>query len=74
MKQEMPTKVLTVFVLAALLATMLIAAEGSAVAQTGEPGDSAAADTTGAKADLNGADVAAVPLVLPLGSLIWWVL
>ena len=67
MKSNCSAKIFTVFVLVAVLAAGLIAAEGSAVAQTGEPRDSAAADTTGDKADLSGADVAAVPLELPLG-------
>ena len=67
MKLKLLAKAFAVFVLAAVLATMLITAEGSAVAQTGDTGSSAAADTTGAKADLSGANVAAVPLNLPLG-------
>ena len=66
MKSNYSAKIFTVFVLVAVLAAGLIAAERSAVAQTGETGGSAAADTTGAKADLNGADVAAAPLELPL--------
>ena len=56
-----------VFVLVALLSAMLIAAEGSAAAQTNDPSSSTPADTTDAKADLSGAGVAAVPLELPLG-------
>ena len=67
MKLEMPTKVLTVFVLAALLATMLIAAEGSVAAQTADPGGSTATDATGEMSGSGGAGVAAVPLELPLG-------
>ena len=67
MKSNCSAKIFTVFVLVAVLAAGLIAAEGSAVAQTGETGGSAATDTTGDKADLGGAGVAAAPLVLPLG-------
>ena len=67
MKSNCSAKIFTVFVLVAVLAAGLIAAEGSAVAQTGETGGSAATDTTGDKADLGGAGVAAVPLELPLG-------
>ena len=67
MKSNYSAKIFTVFVLVTVLAAGLIAAEGSAVAQTGEPGDFAAADTTGAKADLSGAGVAAMPMELPLG-------
>ena len=67
MKSNYSAKTFTVFVLVAVLAAGLIAAEGSAVAQTGKPRDSAADDTTGAKADLSGAGVAAMPMDLPLG-------
>ena len=67
MKLEMPTKVSAVFLLAAMLATGLIVAEGFAVAQTGDT--SSPVDAVGAEAlsDSGGEGVAAVPLVLPLG-------
>ena len=67
MKLEMPTKVSAVFLLAALLAAGLIAAEGSVVAQTGDP--SSPVDAVGAEAVSvsGGAGVAAVPMELPLG-------
>ena len=67
MKLELLAKAFAVFVLAAVLAAGLISAEGTVAAQTSDPGGSAAADATGAKADLSGAGVAAVPLELPLG-------
>ena len=66
MKLKLSAKEFAIFVLPAVLAAGLIAAEGSAVAQTGDPGGSAATDTTGTKADLSGEGVAAVPLELPL--------
>ena len=67
MKLEMPTKVLTVFVLAALLATILSVAEGSASAQTGDTGSSVDAVAAETVSDASGTDVAAVPMDLPLG-------
>ena len=67
MKSNCSAKIFAVFVLVAVLAAGLIATEGSAVAQTGEPRSSAAVDTTATKADLSGAGVAAVPMELPLG-------
>ena len=67
MKSNYSAKTFTVFVLAAVLATMLIAAEGSVAAQKSDPSSSAPADATGAKADLSGAGVAAAPMELPLG-------
>ena len=67
MKSNYLAKIFTVFVLVAVLAAGLIAAEGSAVAQTGDPGSSAVADATGDISGSGGAGVAAVPLDLPLG-------
>ena len=67
MKLETLAKAFAVFVLGALLATMLIASEGSASAQTGDT--SSSADTIAAEAvsDSSGEGVAAVPMELPLG-------
>ena len=67
MKLELSAKVFAVFVLASVLAAGLIAAEGSAVAQTTDISSSVATDTTGEISVSGGAGVAAVPLELPLG-------
>ena len=67
MKSNCSAKIFTVFVLVAVLAAGLIAAEGSSAAQTADPGSSAAADATGEMSVSGGAGVAAVPLELPLG-------
>ena len=56
-----------VFVLGALLSTMLIVAEGSVAAQSADPGSSVVADESGDLSGSGGAGVAAVPLELPLG-------
>ena len=64
MKLDLLARTFAVFVLAALLATMLIAAEESAVAQTSDLGGSAPTDKAGT---LSASGVAAVPLDLPLG-------
>ena len=67
MKLELPAKVLAVFVIAVVLAATLIAAEGSVVAQAGDP--SSPVDAVGAEAVTvaGGEGVAAVPMDLPLG-------
>ena len=67
MKLEMPSKVLTVCLLAAMLATTLMAAGGSASAQTGDPISSVVTVTAEAVSDSSGEGVAAVPMDLPLG-------
>ena len=66
MKLEMPTKVSAVFLMAALLAAGLIAAEGYALAQTGDTGSPADAVAAEAVSDTGGAGVAALPMELPL--------
>ena len=66
MKLEMPTKVSAVFLMAALLAAGLIAAGGSASAQTDDTGSPADAVAAEAVSDTGGAGVAAVPMDLPL--------
>ena len=66
MKSNCSAKIFAVFVLAALLATMLIASEGSAMAQISDPSGSAPTDKAGTLSASGGADVAAVPLELPL--------
>ena len=67
MKLEKPIKVLAVFVMAAVLAAVLIAVGGSASAQTSDP--SSSVDAVGAEAvpGAGGEGVAAVPMDLPLG-------
>ena len=67
MKLEMRTKVLAVFVIAAVLAAGLIAAGGAASAQTSDP--SSRVGDVGAEAvpGTRGEGVAAVPMELPLG-------
>ena len=65
MKSNCSAKMLTVFVLVAVLAAGLIVAEGSVVAQSTDPGGSVVADE--ARDVSGGAGVAAVPLELPLG-------
>ena len=67
MKQELRTKVLAVFILAAVLATGLIAAGGSASAQPGDPSISVDAFRAEAEPGSSGEGVAAVPMDLPLG-------
>ena len=67
MKLEMPAKALTVCLLAAMLAAGLIAVEGSASAQTGDPSSSVVTATAEAVSDSSGEGVAAVPMELPLG-------
>ena len=67
MKLEMPAKVLAVFVMTAVLATTLMAAGGSASAQTGDPRSSVVTATAEAVSDSNGEGVSAVPMDLPLG-------
>ena len=67
MKLEMPAKALTVCLLAAMLAAGLIAVEGSASAQTGDPSGSVVTATAEAVSDTSGEGVAAVPMDLPLG-------
>ena len=67
MKLEMPAKALTVCLLAAVMAAGLIAVEGSASAQTGDPSDSVVTATAEAVSDSSGEGVAAVPMELPLG-------
>ena len=67
MKSNCSAKVFTVFVLVTVLAAGLIAAEGSAAAQTEEPGVSVIADEAGDVSVSGGAGVAALPLELPLG-------
>ena len=67
MKLEMPAKALTVCLLAAILAAGLIAVEGSASAQTGDPNSSVVTATAEAVSDFSGEGVAAVPMDLPLG-------
>ena len=67
MKLEMPTKISAVFLLAAMLATGLIATEGSAAAQTDDTSSPVDAVAAEAVSDSGGEGVAAVPLVLPLG-------
>ena len=67
MKLELLAKALAVFVLAALLATILSVAEGSASAQMGDTSSSVDAVAAEAVSDASGTDVAAVPLDLPLG-------
>ena len=67
MKSNCSAKVFTVFVLVAVLAAGLIAAERSAVAQTTDPSSSTATDATGEMSVSGGAGVAAVPTDLPLG-------
>ena len=66
MKLEMPTKISAVFLMAALLAAELIAAGGSASAQTDDTGSPAGAVAAEAVSDTGGAGVAAVPMDLPL--------
>ena len=66
MKLKMPTKVSAVFLMAALLAAGLIAAGGSASAQTDDTGSPADAVAAEAVSDTGGAGVAAVPMDLPL--------
>ena len=67
MRLELLAKAFAIFVLAALLAAGLIAAEGPAAAQTGDLGGSAATDTAKDLPDAGGAGVSAVPMELPLG-------
>ena len=67
MKLELLAKALAVFVLAALLATILSVAEGSASAQMGDTSSSVDAVAAEAVSDASGTDVAAVPTELPLG-------
>ena len=67
MKLEMPAKVLVVFLLGTVLATTLIAAGGSASAQTGDLGSPVYTATAEAVSDSGGEGVAAVPMDLPLG-------
>ena len=67
MKLEMPAKAFTVFVLAAVMAAGLIAAEGYALAQTGDPSSSVDALAAEAVSDTSGEGVAALPMELPLG-------
>ena len=66
MKLEMPAKVLAVFVMAAVLATTLIATEGSVAAQTGDPSSPVDALAAEAVSNFSGEGVAAVPMDLPL--------
>ena len=67
MKLNCSARVFAVFVLGAVLAAGLIAAEGSAAAQTGDLGGSAATDAARDVPDSGGAGMAAVPMELPLG-------
>ena len=67
MKSNCSAKIFTVFVLVAVLAAGLIAAEGSVAAQSVDPGGSVVADETRDVSVSGGAGVAAVPLELPLG-------
>ena len=67
MKSNCSVKIFTVFVLVAVLAAGLIAAEGSATAQTADPSSSATTDEAREMSGSGGAGVAAVPLDLPLG-------
>lgn len=67
MKLEMPSKLLAVFVMVAVLATTLMAAGGSASAQTGDPSSPVVTATAEAVSDSSGEGVAAVPIELPLG-------
>ena len=67
MKLELSAKAFAVFLMAAVLAAGLIAAERSASAQTDDPGSSVAADAAGYLSDSSGKGVAAVPMELPLG-------
>ena len=67
MKLEMPSKLLAVFVMIAVLATTLMAAGGSASAQTGDPSSPVVTATAEAVSDSSGEGVAAVPIELPLG-------
>ena len=67
MKLELLAKAFAVFVLAAVLATTLIAAEGSAAAQTDDANSSADAVAAEDASDSGGEGVAAVPFELPLG-------
>ena len=67
MKLEMLAKAFAVFVLAAVLAAGLIAAEGYALAQTGDPSSSVDALAAEAVSDTSGEGVAALPMELPLG-------
>ena len=67
MKPEMQTKAFTIFVLAAVLAAGLIAAEGSAAAQTGDTSSPVDAVGTETLSDSSGEGVAAMPMDLPLG-------
>ena len=66
MKLEMPAKAFTVFVLAALLASGLIAAGGSASAQPVDPSSLDGAVGAEAVSYAGGEGVAAVPMDLPL--------
>ncbi len=67
MKLEMPAKAFTVFVLAALLASGLIATGGSVAAQAGDPSSLDSAVGAEAVSYAGGEGVAAVPMDLPLG-------
>ena len=67
MKLETLAKAFAVFVLGALLATMLIAAGGSASAQTDDPSGWVGAVEAEAASDTSGEGVAAVPMDIPLG-------
>ena len=67
MKLNCSAKALAVFVLATVIATMLISTESSSAAQTNDPSSSAATDKAGEMSGSGGAGVAATPLELPLG-------
>ena len=67
MKQEIPAKVLAVFVLAAVMAAGLIAAGDAASAQPGDPSSSVDAFRAEAVPGSSGEGVAAIPMELPLG-------
>ena len=67
MKLEKPAKILMVFVQAAVLATTLIAAEGSASAQPDDPSSLDGAVGPEAVPGSSGEGVAAMPMELPLG-------
>ena len=67
MKLELPAKLLAVFVMAAVLATTLIAAGGAASAQPVDPSSLDGAVGAEAVSYAGGEGVAAVPMELPLG-------